>query len=73
MERDCKHGQLARSCNLCDAADAIRAAFFEGFSCGYSEGVSDGHPMSNRSTAKIVSQKESDWQNSDAKVNSENT
>lgn len=35
IERDCKHGQLARSCNLCDAARDIEAAFYEGYARGF--------------------------------------
>lgn len=74
MKRDCKHGQLARSCNLCEAAEAIKAAFLEGYSCGYSEGISDGHPLSGRKSDKSKAEdKESAWLCSDAWLESENT
>lgn len=62
--RDCKHGQLARSCNLCEAAEAIKAAFFEGYSRGFDNG-SFNDPKHGLT--------EKEYELSDAKVSSEST
>jgi len=62
MDRDCKHGQLARSCNLCEAAEAIKAAFFEGYSAGFSNGNFD---------PPLIGLGGNEYENSDAKVNSD--
>jgi len=62
MERDCKHGQLARSCNLCQAAEDIKAAYFEGYSAGFSNGNFD---------PPQIGLADNEYGNSDAKVNSE--
>ena len=61
----CKHKQLQRQCELCQAAEAIKEAYFEGFAKGFEHGVCGGYgdsPMHIHA-----------YPQSDAKVNSEST
>ena len=62
QERDCKHGQLARSCSLCQLAEDIKAAYFE----GYSDGFSNGNFIDPR-----VGLSENEYLHSQARVDSE--
>ncbi len=60
----CKHKQLQRQCELCQAAEAIKEAYFEGYATGFdnADRVEPKHGLS-----------ESEYQKSDARVNSEST
>lgn len=61
----CKHKQLQRQCELCQAAEAIRQAYFEGFAKGLEHGVCGGYgdsPMHNQA-----------YPQSNAKIDSEST
>jgi len=58
----CKHRQLSRSCEKCQAAVDIKSAYFEGYSNGFYRGIQDHkHNQAGEGYAA-----------SDAKTNSEN-
>lgn len=62
MLEECKHLQLARSCNLCEAAKSIQEGFMEGYSRGFDN--------ANFSEPKYgLAEKE--FESSDAKINSD--
>jgi len=74
--RDCVHGQLARSCPLCQAAKDIRDAWFEGYQRGWSNGCFRTHET-NRTGVIDTKAEEAEialeWNRSSAKSNSADT